>query len=90
MKVLLLGAELFNAEIDRQFRQDKSSSLFWQDKAFFSLATLQVQISIAETRRVRHRGNSVYQEWKEIVEARTSSCKLSDTFWPVYAKIRIY
>jgi hypothetical protein len=90
MKMLPLGAELFKAEIDRQFRQDESSSLLWQDKTFFFLATLQVQISIVEMRRVRHRANSVSQEWKEIIEARTSSCELSDTLWPVYAKIRIY
>jgi len=35
MKMFPLGADLFNAKIDRQFRQDESSSLFWQDETFF-------------------------------------------------------
>jgi hypothetical protein len=31
--MLQVGAELFNAETHRQFRQKESSSLFWQDEA---------------------------------------------------------
>jgi len=87
--MLPVGAELFSAEIHRQFRQDESSSLFLQDEAFFS-ATLQVRLSIVETRRLRHRGNTMSQEWKEIIEAPKSSCQLSDTLCEIYAKIRIY
>jgi hypothetical protein len=58
-------------------------------KLFF-FASLQVRLSIVETRRVRHRGNRVFQEWKEIMDARKSFCKFSDTLCPVYAKIRIF
>ena len=87
--MLPVGAELFNSETRRQFKQDESSSFFRQDEAFF-LATLQVLLSIVQTRHVRHRGNSMSQEWKDIIDARTSSCKLSLPLVPVYAKIRIY
>jgi hypothetical protein len=83
-----LGADLFSTEIESS---DSTNLIVFSDRTkLFFLAALQVQLSIVETRRVRHRGNSVSQEWKEIIEARTSSCKLSDTLCPVYTKIRIY